>query len=78
MSCNVEYNRMEGSLYMLSHLVQEVSKLLFSSGNIHIRNRPDCHHDSDVTDQMVQVGEIQHISSDYNQLLNSKQMDTGK
>lgn len=65
MSCNVEDNRMEGSLYMLSHLEQEkkpkpkANHLLFSHASVHIRYRPDCHHDSDVTDQMVQVGETQ-------------------
>lgn len=69
--------RIEGRLRMLSHLEQEkANHLLFNHGNVHIRNRPDCHHDSDVTDQMVQIGETQQISSEHNQLLNSKQ--TGK
>lgn len=53
---------------MLSHLEKKKKKikanhLLFSHGNVHIRNRPDCQHDSDVTDQMVQAGETQQISS---------------
>lgn len=28
--------------------------LLFDHGNIHIKTRPDCNRDSDVTDQMAQ------------------------
>lgn len=67
---------------MLSYLEQEknikANHLLFSHGNVQTRNRPDCHRDSDVTDQMMQVREIHQISSAHNQLLKSKQTDTGK
>lgn len=37
----------------------KANHLLFSHASVHIRYRPDCHHDSDVTDQMVQVEETQ-------------------